>query len=100
MVLETPKRYKSPGIDQIPAELIKARGIIIRCEIHKLIISIWNNEELPEVWTESTIVPTYKKGDKTECSNYKCISLLSTMHKIVSNILLSMLTPYAVAASA
>jgi hypothetical protein len=42
------KRHKSPGIDQIPAELIKVGGRTISCEIHKLIISIWNKEELPE----------------------------------------------------
>jgi hypothetical protein len=34
--------HKSPGIDQIPAELIKEGGRIIRSEIHKLIFSIWN----------------------------------------------------------
>jgi hypothetical protein len=48
-----------------PAELIKAGGRIIRSEIHKLIISIWNKEELFEEWKESVIVPIYKKGDKT-----------------------------------
>jgi hypothetical protein len=31
------KRYKSPGIDQIPAELIQAGGNTLRFEIHKLI---------------------------------------------------------------
>ena len=34
------KRHKSPGIDQIPAKLIKAGGSTIYLEIHKLIISI------------------------------------------------------------
>ena len=34
------KNRKSPGIDQIPAELIKARGRTICSAIHKLIISI------------------------------------------------------------
>ena len=53
------KSHKSPGIDQIPEELIKARGRTIRCAIHKLIISIWNKEELPEDWKESIIVRTY-----------------------------------------
>jgi hypothetical protein len=52
-------------------------------------------EELPEEWKESIIVPIYKKGNKTDCSNYRNISLLLTTHKILSNILFSRLTPYA-----
>jgi len=35
------KSHKSPGTDQIPAELIKAGGRTICVEIHKLITSIW-----------------------------------------------------------
>jgi hypothetical protein len=92
---EKSKRYKSPGIDQIPAELIKAGGSKICSVIHKLIISIWNKEELPDQWKESIIIPVYKKGDKIDCSNYRGISLLSTTYKILSNILLSRLTRYA-----
>jgi len=65
LVTEKLKSHKSPGIDQIPAELIKAGVRTIRCKIHKLIISIWNKEELPEKWKESVIVPIYKKGDET-----------------------------------
>ena len=48
MGIQKLKRHKSPGIDQIPSELIEAEGIKIRCEIHKLTIFIWNEEELPE----------------------------------------------------
>jgi hypothetical protein len=36
------KSHKSPGIDQIPAELIKAGGSTIRVEIHKHVIPISN----------------------------------------------------------
>jgi hypothetical protein len=36
------KSKKSPGNDQIPAELIKTGGRTIRFEIHKFIISVWN----------------------------------------------------------
>ena len=63
---EKVKSYISPGIDQIPADLIKAGGKTIHCEIHKLTISIWNKEELPEEWKESITVPIYKKGKKTD----------------------------------
>jgi hypothetical protein len=34
--------------------------------------------ELPEERKESIIVPTYKKGDKSDCSNCRRLSLLST----------------------
>jgi len=50
---------------------------------------------LPEEWKESIIVPTHKKGDKTDCNNYRGISLLPTTYKILSNILFSRLIPYA-----
>jgi len=89
------KSHISPGNDQIPAELIKAGGRTICCEMLKLIISIWNKAELPEEWKESIIVPIYKKVNKTDCINYRGISLLPTTCKILSHILLSRLTPYA-----
>ena len=41
------KRPRSPDIDHIPTELIKAGGKTICSEIHKLISSIWNKVKLP-----------------------------------------------------
>jgi len=75
--------------------LIKTGGTKICYEIHKFIISIWNKEKLSEEWQELIIVPMYKKGDKTDCNNYRGISLLPFMYKILSNIFLSRLTQYA-----
>jgi len=49
---------------------------------------IWNKEELLRDWKESIIVAIYKKGDDTDCSNYRGISLLQTTYRILSNILL------------
>jgi hypothetical protein len=64
------KRYKSPGFDQIPAELIQAGGETLHCKIINL---IWNKEELPHQWKVSIVVPIHKKCDKTDCSNYRGI---------------------------
>ena len=47
LAIEKEKSHKSPGIVQIPAELIKAGGSTMRSAIHKLIIAIWNKKELP-----------------------------------------------------
>ena len=50
---------------------------------------------MPQEWKESIIVPIHKKGDRMDCNNYRGISLLSTSYKILSNILLSRMTPHA-----
>jgi hypothetical protein len=89
------KRYTSPGVDQIPAELIQAGRETLLSEIHKLVRFIWNKEELPHQWKESTVVPVHRRCDRTDCNNYRGISLLSTSYKILSNILLARLTAYA-----
>jgi len=44
MAIEKLKRHKTPGIDQIPAELIKAGCRTICCDIHKLVNSVSKGE--------------------------------------------------------
>ena len=85
MAFEKLKGHRSPGIDHIPAKLINNCS-----EIHKLINSIWNKEELPEEWKDSIIIRMVMK----HCSNYGGISFLPTTYKILSNVRLSRLTPY------
>jgi hypothetical protein len=83
-----------PSSDQFLAELIQAGGETLLSAIHKLINSEWNKEELPDQWKESIIIPVHKMVDKTGCTNYCGIPLLSTSYKILSNILLLRLGPY------
>jgi hypothetical protein len=66
----------------------------LRFKIHKLINFIRNKKELLEQWKEFIIVPVHRNGDKTDCSTYRGISLLSTSYKTVSNILHSRLNVY------
>jgi hypothetical protein len=61
-VIATLKRYKSPDIDKIPAELIQAGGETLHSQICKLIYSVWNKEELPDQWMSLT-VPIHRNGD-------------------------------------
>jgi len=75
MATEKTKGHNSPGNDQIPAKLIKTGGRKICSEIHKLVNSIWNKEELPDKWKKSINYPIYKKGDNTDCS-----TIIQTYH--------------------
>jgi hypothetical protein len=75
------KRYKSPGVGQIPAELIQAGEETFRSKVHELIKLTWS-KELPHPWKQSIVVPIHKKDDKTDCNNCRGIPLLSTSHEI------------------
>jgi hypothetical protein len=86
-------KYKSPDSDQIPTELIQAGGETLVSVIHKFINSVCNKEELPDQWKESIILLVHKMGDKTDCNNYRGISLLINFIQNSINILLSRLSP-------
>ena len=49
----------------------------------------------PESWSEGYIIPIFKKGDKEEPSNYRGITLLSTVGKLFTRILNNRLNEWA-----
>ena len=71
------KGNKTPRPDCITSELIKSGGYILKLRICNLMLKIWNNEQIPEEGTEGMICPTYKKGDRRLCNNYRPITLLN-----------------------
>jgi len=86
---------KSPGIDNIPAELYKKGGGLLLNKILSLIKEIWREEKMPTDWTTNIIVPIYKnRGDKLQCKNYRGISLLCTEYKILTTVINNRLKKY------
>jgi hypothetical protein len=57
------EKEKLVGIDEIPAQLVQAEGNTLCSKIPKF---VRHEEELPEQWKESVIVPVYKKGEETD----------------------------------
>jgi len=68
MATEKLNRHKSPTLNQIPAELIKAGSRTTRSEIHKLINSTWNKEELPGDWKSLSLYLFIRKVIKQTVS--------------------------------
>ena len=89
------KRGKASGPDGIPAEVIKAGGSQLTEQLFLLIQRFWTEEQIPADLRDALIVTLFKKGDKSLCSNYRGISLLSAVGKLFAKILLNHLTPLA-----
>jgi len=53
--------YKSSGPDGVPAELLKEGGDITIDRIHKVWEMVWETEEWPNDWTNSTFLELPKK---------------------------------------
>jgi len=85
LAIDKLKSHKSPGTDQIPAELIKVGGRTLCLEIHKIITSVLKKEKLPEEWKESIIVPIHKKGDKTDCNNYRAYHFANHLQNFIQH---------------
>ena len=81
------KFYKSSGIDNIPAEFLKHGG---NAAIHMtltLFSLLWQTELTPSTWRKGIIVSLFKAGDRTDCSNYRPITLLTIPDKLYTSII-------------
>jgi hypothetical protein len=55
--------------------------------IRSLIKNVWNKEEIPVDWKTGIVCSVCKYGDRNEYDSYKGITLLSCIHKVLSNII-------------
>ena len=81
------KSNKARGTDNIIPELIKQGRRTFKQRMYKLIIMIWEKEQLPSQLIEGKICPLYKKGDRLDCTNYTPLTLLNVAYKIFAIIL-------------
>ena len=68
---------KASGDDGIPVELsqiLKDDSVKV---IHSTCQQIWKTQQRPQDWKRSVFIPTPKKGNAKECSNYCTIALIS-----------------------
>ena len=76
---------KAPGPDSIPPEALWADAEETAAALIPLFKNIWNKEEFPQDWKEGHLVKLPKKGDLSNCNNYKGITLLIFPRKRFSN---------------
>ena len=85
---------KASGGDGIPVvlfQILKDGGVKVLHSIHQ---QIWKTQQWPQDWTRSVFIPTPKKGNAKECSNYHTSALISHTRKVILKILQVRLQQY------
>ena len=72
---------KASGGDGIPVELFQILKDDAVKVLHSICQQIWKTQEWPQDWKRAVFIPTTKKGDAKECSNYHTIALISHTSK-------------------
>ena len=78
---------KASGGDGIPVELFQIlKGDAVKV-LHSICQQIWKNQQWPQDWKMSVLIPNTKKGNAKECSNYRTIALILHTSKVMLKIL-------------
>ena len=73
---------KVPGHDQLNTEFFKADLKLAARYLLPLFVKIWVDKKVHDDWCKATIVNIPKKGDLTNCNNWRGITLLSVPSKV------------------
>ncbi|KAF1010546.1 MAG: hypothetical protein GAK29_05048 [Acinetobacter bereziniae] len=80
---------KAAGNDGVTGEMLKYGGDLLRELMSELYNVCAQSARVPDDWKCAVLVPLYKgKGKRSECKNYRAISLLSVAGKVFGRILI------------
>jgi len=83
------KNGKTAGLDNIYPKVLKVDPEITAELLYPLLEKTWKEEKIPEDWEEGLIIKIPKKGDLSNCNNWRRVTLLSIPNKILTSIILN-----------
>lgn len=88
------KNTKSAGWDGISAEFIKKTSNFVVTPLTHIFNKCFSSGKFPNVLKDSIVIPVFKSGERDSITNYRPISLLSTLAKILEKIINNRLIGY------
>ena len=85
---------KANGGDGLPVELFQILTDDAVKVLHSIWQQIWKTQQWPQDWKRSVFIPIPKKGNATECPNYRTTALISHASKVMLKILQARLQQY------
>lgn len=87
--------HKAPGSDGIPTTLLIIAAEELAPCVHHLFSLSLSTAQLTAEWKEATVTPIYKKsGNRQQATNYRPISLLSVLSKVLEKLVCRQLTQH------
>ena len=84
------------GIDGIPPKLLRNCALALLIPIHHLFSTSLEKHVIPHEWKCHSITPIHKSGDKSQVTNYRPISLLCTISKLLERLVYDHLNKFIV----
>ena len=88
------KDSNSTGSDEISTRFIKLSGSILIPALEYLFNLVISKGEYPDSLKIAKVIPIFKSGDPSKTNNYRPISVLCSINKILEKILHKRLTDY------
>ena len=85
-ILKTLQTGKASGPDNINNYVLKTCSSELSYPLSKLFNLSLSLSKVPKAWKKANVTPVFKKDDPTDCKNYRPISLLSTLGKVMEKI--------------
>ena len=86
-ILVTLDPTKAMGIDGTGPKLLKHCALALFKPLHHLFSLSLTQHYIPEEWRIHRIIPIHKSGDRSLVNNYRPISLLCTVSKVLDKII-------------
>ena len=94
LIIKQLKNKSSPGLDEIPNNVIKFAAGFISDPLAALINSSISTGIFPNKLKEAKVIPVFKSGDSSLVTNYRPISILNSFSKIFEKIIANRLLKF------
>ena len=93
-ILKNLSSSRSTGIDELDNFSVKIAADHIAQPIHHIVCLSINQNKFPDGWKFSKVLPLHKKEEKLERKNYRPVSILSPLSKVLEKIVYEQFLDY------